>query len=269
MSEPSSLIGYDRLADRVRQHRQAVDCPVLVVEGPDDRTTLGKIFPGVAIFPAAGRKNALEESQRLLEWSFQRWACVVDRDFDGVVASYNLGSHLHSYQGADLEGMLILLGVLHDLLEHFGSSAKIAHEGGIDHLVKALRDEVAGVANLRTRNAAESWGLPFDRVPLESKIDRRSMQLNIHGYCAALKGRDVPVKLSTLIEAANGRLDDPDHFSGKDVVAATAVALRSRCGSLPKAQADREILLTALRASSAWRLNSSDWVGKLQSVLKG
>lgn len=241
---------------------------MLVVEGPNDRNTLRGLLPGVTIFPADGRRNALEQSRRLYEWSAEKWACVVDLDFDDEVAEYDLGKHLHPYHGADLEAMLITLGVLHDLLSHLGSDDKITREGGPDAVVNLLCGVVTGIASLRERNASEGWGLPFDEVPIEGKIDRRTLQLNVRGYCTALRPRSGSVELSLLIETMNGQPGGANKFSGKDVIAAAAVALRNRVGSLSKDQASVEVLLSALRASCTWRLSRSEWLSQLKSILE-
>lgn len=227
------------------------------------------IFPEASIFPAGGRKNALEESLQLHEWDLDRWACVVDTDLDNELEKFDLGSRLHPYLSADLEAMLITLGVLHDLLEHFGSQDKVTREGGVDSVVPLLRTVVAGVSNLRRKNASEGWGVPFDKIPLEGKIDRRTLQLHVSGYCAALKGAaDVSVGLDVLIATIEAGLDDVEHFSGEDVVAAMSVALRSRVGSLSKEQASVAVLLRALRMGGAWRLSKSEWTSQLQSILQ-
>lgn len=268
MSDESSLKKHDSLADRIRQHRQAVRGPVLVVEGVSDRTTLQPVLPGVSIFPAGNRRVALDESHLLHQRGTTRWACIVDLDFDDEVASYDLGGHLHPYVGADLEAMLVMLGVLHDLIEHLGSEDKIAREGGIDAVVNQACKTIFGIACLRKENAANGWGLPFDTVPIEGKIDLRTLQFNVRGYCTALRPRTAIVDLQTLIEIATQEQGDEFHFSGKDVVAAVSVALRRRVGSLKKEQVNVEVLEASLRAASAWRLSTADWLSQLKTILQ-
>lgn len=269
LTDISSLKRFDRLADRIRQHRQADSSAILIVEGPSDSATLRRLLPGVSIFPASGRNNALGESSQVHDWNFDRWACVVDRDFDDVLTGYSFGIRLHPYDGADLEAMLVSLGVLGDMVEHFGSEAKIAREGGIEEVVELLCGAVAGVANLRRRNATSGWGLPFDAVAIEEKIDRSNLQLNVRGYCTALRaGVADTVSLQELIDTANDDpLDSGTRFGGKDAVAVLAVALRKRIGSLTKEQVSMKVLLPALRASGTWRLGRSEWLSVLEHAL--
>ena len=114
----SSLRDYDRPADRIRQHRQASDAPILIVEGAADRLVLRPHLPGVEIFPADGRTNAVSASIQLLAWSLPCFACVTDRDFTEDPRVDEIEEVHHPYDEVDCYAMLIELGALTLVIEH-------------------------------------------------------------------------------------------------------------------------------------------------------
>ena len=54
-----SLRSFDNVADRIKQHRQASQAPILLVEGSDDFLVLREHVPAADIFPADGKKNVI------------------------------------------------------------------------------------------------------------------------------------------------------------------------------------------------------------------
>lgn len=268
MSRESSLKEFDRLADRIRQHRQGDKSPILVVEGDGDRLTLADLLEGVDIFIAGNRPTALRESKQLAAWSFDRFACVVDRDFDlDLEDTGPLDERLHPYEEPDLEAMLIANGALASLLEHLGSTQKLTGRGGATAVVLQLCASMRAIASLRRENAVNGWGLAFDRVDLASKIDRRTLSLNVARYCQALSATTQhSVSTQQLIEVAT-RADRSLGVRGKDVVAAAGVALRQAVGSLPSAACTEDALSCTLRFGGARFLRECNWTSDLRAVI--
>src|SRR5690242_3355643 len=104
----TALRGFDRLADRLRLHRQVDDRPIAVVEGPADARFLERVIPdgALAVFEAGSRDEVLSAAQELAQSPIDRVACVVDRDFDDEVAEAEAsGWPVAPYDGGDLEAM--------------------------------------------------------------------------------------------------------------------------------------------------------------------
>lgn len=269
MSSASSgapLRAFDRPADRIRQHRQVSDAPVVVVEGPDDFLVLRPHLPGADIFPANGKANAIETARTLLSWCIERFVCVTDRDFDDPVLVEDIASVHIPYDGRDLEAMLIDLGVLATVLEHQGSEEKISSCGGCTTLIQQFRACVSPVTELRSRNSAEGWGLAFDQVNLASKIDR-DLNLKVINYCAALvQASSTTASLAEVTACA--RAAQPAAHRGKDILLVAGVALRRKAGSLPQAATEEPVLCGQLHSSAGYALSMSDWLGALHRRLQ-
>lgn len=263
MSSGSSLRDFDRLADRVRQHRQSSNKPLIVVEGPDDQLTLAPVLPGIDIFPADGKRNAIDACVRLVNWNLARFACVVDEDLYDQAVPRELLARYYPYLEADLEAMLISIGVLEELLVHIGSVAKLQACGGAGGLIETVCVNVAAVTSLRQQNAIQGWGLNFDDVDLASKIDKRSLELQLNSYCMALlraSSSQTSATQALLLEAAGRTPTGPYRFRGKDVVAIVGVALRAKAGSLPHTATAEKLLCANLRSSAGLRLSQSEWL---------
>jgi len=255
----SSLRDLDRPADRIRQHRQVSDCPVVVVEGPHDCLVLGPHLTGIDIFPADGKPNAIETARTLLSWQVENFVCVTDRDFDDPKDTADLGSVYYPYGGRDLEAMLIDLGVLGLVLEHQGSETKIATCGGVDALVQEIKCCVRPVTALRAHNARFGWGLCFDGVSLASKVEK-DLTLKVVGYCSALVHvSNAKVSVAEVREVAE-KWDGADQHRGKDVVAVAGVAQRKRAGTLSLAATDETVLTGQLHSSCGLALARSAWL---------
>ncbi|RQX10847.1 hypothetical protein DDE19_31640 [Micromonospora ureilytica] len=278
-SEPS-MRSLDRLADRIRQHRQADKRPVLVVEGPSDKRVLDEILPSsFPTFPAGNRSAALSTAKQLKNWGFDSFYCVVDRDFDSEVAVVEAaGIPVHPYENADLEAMLAQTDGLRRLVEELGSNDKLRRIGGLPALRQILQEIVVPLGRLRAANSQRSWGLPFDDVDLASKIGHKDLSFNLQGYCAALsQRRGGRPSATTLIRIAQG-LDrstseatcprgSAPYYRGKDLMVALGVGLRSLAGTSDKALTDGEHLARILRAIAAPHLARTAWLLELHSLL--
>lgn len=105
----SSLRAYDRVADRIRLHRQVDKRSVILVEGPADRRLVKRLVADRAavVFMGNTRDDVLAAARDSVKLGLDRVVCVVDRDFDDAVADAKAeGLPVVGYDGADLEDML-------------------------------------------------------------------------------------------------------------------------------------------------------------------
>lgn len=264
----SSMREFDRVEDRLRQHRQVEVSPIILVEGPTDILLLKQHISPNLIFVADGKGNALRAVNALHNWGISGVRAVVDADFDEA-SSVQYPPGVLFYEKRDLEGMLISFGVLGIVLEHQGSAAKIRKAGGATDLVERLIQAAMAVAEIRWANARESWGLRFDSVDLSSKVDRRTLRLNLNGYVAALvQASDTIASIDDVLGAVSGGNLDGRGPRGRDAVAIAGVALRSKVGSLPVAAVGEEVLSGQLRSSAAFMLETSTWMMALRDLIR-
>ncbi|MGW3416602.1 hypothetical protein [Streptomyces phaeochromogenes] len=276
----ASLRDFDRLADRIRLHRQVDKRPVVITEGPSDERTLRRAFgEGVSYFTAGTRDSALEEAQKLHDWKQEYFACIVDRDFDDMVERFeNQQIPIHAYENADLEAMIAVSGAASALIEEFGSSNKIAERGGISFITEKLYEMVLPVTRLRRANVENSWGLAFDNIDLRSKVDKRSMEFKIPSYCAALsQTSDKSPGQKILMQYANGQCDlqrmpscprgTTPYFRGRDFLSFLSVALCGYCGTRRSQSVEPETLEATLRLDGVHRLKQSIWGRDLVDVI--
>lgn len=277
-----SIRDYDRVADRIRQHRQADTRPVVVVEGPTDARFLRAGFDDkYVVFPCGTRSTALDATAQLVAWGIEGAACVVDRDFDSVVTEREAeGLPVFAYENADLEAMISQTDAFHLMVLEIGSEKKIKDAGGPRALVRTVQEIVVSVARLRAANCRNGWGLAFDQVDLSSKVSLRSLSFNLSGYCAALRQatQDSP-PLGTLISVADGttpirpepscpRRSSP-YYRGRDFLAAAGVGLRHQFGSCQKAATDPEHLAGVLRAIASKSVRDSEWGKDFERFIEG
>ncbi|MER5621096.1 DUF4435 domain-containing protein [Streptosporangium sp. NPDC002544] len=268
----NSIRDYDRLPDRIRQHRQVDKRPIIITEGPSDVRFLSGCLPlDIAYFPAGTRSTALDATESLHRANMQRFLSVVDRDFDDQVTSIEkLNIPIFPYENADLEGMLVLSPAFSRMLEELGSAEKIAKQGGLSKVVDNIYNAVHPVSTLRRANFEQQWGLKFDSVDLSSKIDPKTLTLKVQPYCAALSSTvNSKPSQSTLLAYANkiqsNRLapscprGSTPYLRGRDVLSVTGVALRGAIGSYPKAATEVEYLSKVLRLSALHYINKSKW----------
>ncbi|MGW3502813.1 hypothetical protein ACWDMY_19190 [Streptomyces globisporus] len=272
---------YDRLADRVRLHRQVDKRPVLIVEGPSDERILGRAFgEDVSYFAAGSRNSALEESEKLHNWKQDYFVCVVDRDFDDTVKEYeDRQLPLHTYENADLEAMLAVSNVTAALIAEFGSASKIESKGGITSIIAKLHQLIEPVTLLRRANVENSWGLAFDIVDLRAKVDKKSLEFKTQGYCAALNDTsdDSPGQ-RVLLQYATGMLPlrrppscprgTNPYFRGRDFLAILGASLCGYCGTKRAHSVDPEILEASLRLGGADYLRTSPWGQELMTRIE-
>jgi hypothetical protein len=275
-----SIRQYDSPADRIRQHRQVDHRPVILTEGPNDKYLLEDSFGHkFAVFPAGTRNIAIDAAVRLASWNTRQFACVVDRDFDDVVANAEVQiAHIHAYENADLEAMLIGIGALRRMLLELGSADKLTAFGGLEALKEALFSIVLPAAVLRRANYEQGWGLVFDAVDLASRIERRTLKFNLNGYCTSLSqtvandpSARVLLEYATGVRAISQQPHCPrgvsPYFRGKDFLAGVGVALRSLIGSCVKSIAEADHLDKVLRLSANGALASSQWADDLVVLL--
>lgn len=264
----SSMRELDRVEDRLRQHRQVEASPLVLVEGPSDVLLLKQHISPNLIFAADGKCNALRAASALQDWGLRGVRVVVDADFDEA-ASVHYPPGVFFYEKRDLEGMLISLGVLGVVLEHQGSAAKIRKAGGATALVEQLLQTAMLVAEIRWASARGSWGLRFDSVDLSSKVDRRTLRLDLNRYAAALvQASDTAASIDDVLGAVSGGNLDGRGPRGRDAVALAGLALRSKVGSLPVAAAGEEVLSGQVRSSAAFMLESSAWLMALRDLVR-
>lgn len=263
----------DRLADRIRLHRQGDKRKVAIVEGQSDERILTRAFNDTEVmyFQAGTRKVALEAAVQLADWRQDYFVCVVDRDFDDEVADLH-GRYpiLHPYENADLEAMLVVSKVGADLIAEFGSAQKIAARGGISGILGKLYEMLDPVTRLRRANAENGWGISFDDVDLGSKIDKRSMVLRLQPYCAALSdtshgspGQAVLYDYATGAKSVSKYPTCPrgsqPYFRGRDFLVLLGAALSGYCGSRKPQSVEFEGLAASLRLAGAEQLRTGQW----------
>ncbi|WP_152642045.1 hypothetical protein [Microbacterium azadirachtae] len=257
----------DRIEDRIRQHRQVESGPILVVEGPDDLLLLRDHVPQEIIFPADGKRNVLRAMDSLAKWNLVGIRAIVDADFDEPEGGRD-DPRVLLYEGRDLEGMLILFGVLIHLLEHQGSVSKLDGAGGPQKIVGQLVQEAHIIAEIRAANERESWGLPFDKVDITGKADRRTLRLDLSRYVAALiQASDSEVKASVVLEVVVGDQLDGRGPRGRDVLAFAGLALRAQAGSLPAAATGVDVLGGQLRSSAGLAIAHSEWLSVVRESI--
>lgn len=268
-SMSNSIRELDRVEDRIRLHWQADKRPALVVEGDDDALVLRPHFEQHAVvFRADGRNNAVRAARELRKSGHGLFCAVVDRDFGEEEVLDELADVLVAYDGRDLESMLISLGVLAKLADFLSSKSKLSAAGGSEALVARVIEVAMPVARLRSANATNRWGLRFDDVDLADKVDLKTLDLKLEGYCRALIDKsDRRLELGVLMEAAALPVGDDFGPRGKDVVALFGVALRRLVGDYKQA-ASREPLLSApLRSSCEPELGASKWLSSVRDRL--
>lgn len=258
-------------ADRIRQHRQVHGGPILLTEGPSDVLILRPHLHGVSFFPVNGKNNVFACLLSIQQWNLTGVIGVTDRDFegDGQVAAEIQDSHMH-YMERDLEYMLVQIGVLSTVIEHLGSEEKLNRLGGPQELIAKLLETVKPITRLRMKSRKSGWALAFDSVDLSGKLDQKTLELKISGYCAAL-GRIEPCSASVaeIVSAANDdSLDDGYGPRGRDLIVAAGVALRHLAGTLKQAAVSEQVLAAHVHSSSGLALSRSDWLRELKSLLE-
>jgi hypothetical protein len=273
-----SLRDFDRIADRIRQHRQVDKRPVAIGEGPSDRRFVDRVLPrgSVSFFEAGTRSEVLNTAQEVAAMGVDRVAGVVDRDFDDVVAELEQGgSPVVTYDDADLEAMLWWSRALDDVLEEIGSETKLRSFGGPAAVRSVVAEIARPIQRLRRANALHGWGLPFDSLDLRQRMKVSSLEMSIQSLCDALWDPDAGIERAELYAAAEGfeECQCPATgralIRGRDALAVTGVLLRRAIGSLSHQQAHPDRLSEALRlrateatvGGTAWRQKVTAMLG--------
>lgn len=273
----SSLRPYDRLADRIRLHRQVDQRSAVVVEGPsDERLVKGLIASdAVVVFVSGSRNEALVAASELRGLSVDRMASLVDRDFDDAVdQAQAAGDPVVAYDGADLEDMLAHSPAFERVLGELASEEKLSAYGGASAVLSEVRSAGLMVARLRRLNAERGWSLAFDAVDISSKVDRDTLALDVTAVCMALRStweEEVPqTELEEVARTGHSgtcpRTARP-LVRGRDLLVVVGVGLRKLIGSRPKAQTTPDLLEEVLRSSAdrEW-LRESRWFAELVQV---
>ncbi|MEA2275314.1 MAG: hypothetical protein QOC78_274 [Solirubrobacteraceae bacterium] len=275
----SSLRAYDRIADRIKLHRQADDRATVVVEGPSDERFVDALLEQRAVIFVAGTRSAVidvtEEASRRL--SVTRLVGVVDRDFDDIVAGAEAaGLPMVAYDGADLEDMLLHSPAGNRLIEEMASSSKLKAYGGASKLLADARERVIAISRLRSENAREGWGLAFDSVDLRGKVDKDTLEMSVLAICAALKVttecaiEHAQLETAARSEEAERRCPHTGTLlaRGRDVLVVIGISLRRLVGSRTKDQTDPHLLAAVLRTAAdlAW-FRQTPWFARLAAQL--
>lgn len=261
----SSLRDFDRVEDRIRQHRQAIHDAVLIVEGPSDYYLLKEFFAAENIFPAQGKKNVIDAVSVLNSWGITGIRGLVDRDFEDPPKI----NSIITYDFRDLEGAIVNLGGLKTIVEAFGSASKIENAGGINSVVDTILTAVKPLTFLRAINHREQHHLKFDAVDIQGKIDRTSLELKTTSYATALNAVSDSNLGSDKIEWYLNNSQELDDLGprGRDVLSWTGVALRKRVGTLSQAESRVQNLENALKISSIHIFRKSLCLQKISDEL--
>ncbi len=271
------LYAYDRVADRIRLHRQVDASPVIIGEGDADRRFVNRVVPERYDFFIAGtRDRVLEAGRQVVRLGIDRVACVVDRDFDGsVAAAESEALPIAAYDNADLEAMLWGTSVLDDVIQEVGSRQKVNAFGGTAAVKQAAVEAVLPLQRLRRANAVHGWGLRFDSLDLRRKISMTTLDIRIESLCDALWNADLGVHKSRLYEAAASYpeaicpVTGQQLVRGRDALASLGVLMRRAVGNLKfhEAHSDRLSEAVRLRATES-TLASTQWLHRLRRHLE-
>lgn len=276
-SRPAS-VSTDRIADRIRLHRQVDSRPVIVVEGKSDQRFVGRVISAdlIVTFIAGTRSAVIAAAADVAAMRLHRVACVVDRDFDDLVALAE-SAHLPiaPYDGADLEGMLWSTPALDDLIQELGSTDKLATFGGVETLRSAVDEALRPVCRLRRANALNGWGLNFDEhLALERRVNVRTLTLSRQSLCDSLWRDDLGIGKAVLYGTAQQGEDalcpstGQNLIRGKDALAVAGVGLRRRIGNLGQRETTSARLAESLRlCTTASAVERTQWREKLRGLL--
>lgn len=258
----------DRVEDRIRLHRQVEAVPMLIVEGHDDEVTLKPHVHRVRLFSAGSRTRVIEALRVLDGWGLKGIRGLIDADFEDDVNAGLLPYNALVYEARDLESMLVSLGALSHVINHLGSSTKIDNAGGVEAVVGWIVSKLAPIEIVRGLNARLNWSLRFDAVALESKVDLRTVEINLERYVRAiLQHSETDVTFVEVTDAMSSYERDDRGPRGKDMMTITGVALRRKFGGLSAANSDSEIVGRHLRSSAAFYLENSMWMRNLREAL--
>lgn len=274
----SSLRLFDKLADRLRLHRQADSRPIIVVEGESDRRLLQGVLgrDTAPVFVGGCRSDVLSVAAAMVDMGVDRVVCLVDRDFDDTVqAGIDAGLPLVAYDGADLEDMLMGSPAAPRAIEELASDAKLMRYG-VDSLLERVRDQAQPLGRLRRANAQNSWGLVFDSIDLRSKVDKSTLELDVLALCMALTATTadrVSADELKVVASEGSSVACPRTgrrlLRGRDQLAFVGVALRKLVGTRPREQIDPEFLGAVLRAAANpdW-LRASQWYRRIIALAR-
>ncbi len=264
-----SMRDSDDVAGRIRLHVQGEAGPILVVEGPDDEDLLTPYLPHVSIFPADGKRRALEAAEELRGFEAAVIQVVVDADFDPEIDEA-LSQVVLPYAARDLEMMLISLGGLHEVMRSQGSRLKLAALGGIDAAVERVLSAAESIARLRQFNADNGIGINFEKLKLDTRHDLKTLELKVEPLLITISQRHSEVlQRADLEDAIRTPLRGDRGARGKDAMMIAGVALRRLAGDRSAGSMVEDVLCAQLRTSVSLALESSAWLLDLRRRLSG
>jgi Protein of unknown function (DUF4435) len=259
MTAYPTLRSFDNLADRLRLHRQVDQGLLLVVEGESDKRFCEDMLSDLSptVFVAGTRKTALETASGVRRHGLRAVVCVVDRDFDDVVAHAEAnGDPVAVYDGADLEAMLCLTNALPRLISEMASADKLRASGGTGGVIDRAWEAMAAVGTLRRANADQAWGLNFDGCEIRRHIHLRTLDVKLDAINNALLSISVATNATAADLFALADFDPPRCpvtglvlVRGRDFLAFIGVALRRVIGSLPLHASKPDHLARLLRST--------------------
>lgn len=252
----NSLKDIDPVKDtleRLRLDRDARSKGVLVTEGPTDESVLSSAL-GIdrrTLFPAGGRKNLLRIAETLEASPLGGVICVGDRDFDASESSWPQFWWLVFYDNADVEAMLIEAEPLARFLDEWATKDKLEETGGVEGVRAILRERVSPMSSLRSANAENHLGIPFDSIELVDVIDKKSGSISrasLVGKLAA-KGEWTHKELEEAMEANPPMCPHTSEplARGRDLMSVLSVLLRQLIGSLNQQQVKGRLVERSIR----------------------
>ncbi len=253
--------GGDRVADRIKLHRQVDSRPAVVVEGKSDQRFVARVLSAdqLVTFIAGTRAAVLQAAADVASLRLTSVACVVDRDFDDLVAvAESDGLPIVPYDNADLESMLWSTAAMDALIEELGSGDKLSAAGGAAALRSAVGEVLRPVSRLRRANAVNGWGLNFDDgLRLQRRVNLTTLRVRRQSLCDGLWRDDLGIDKAFLYAVAEEGADPlcpatgERLIRGKDALEVTGVALRRLFGNLKRAEASGTHLAECLRLCSS------------------
>jgi hypothetical protein len=271
-----SLREYDKIADRIKQHRQARPNSVAVVEGDSDERIINRtVSSEIDVFRAGTRDVVVDVARSLRRFKLARIVCIVDRDFDDLVEeAESEGLQLVAYDGADLESMLVMTSAFDGLLDEVASAEKLTAFGGVDAVRSKLIELVIPMAAMRRENAVLRHGVKFDGVKLQDRLKPKDLRLNYDSVVDALRIARSDARTAMRDAAAKGEaracpVSGLPMFRGKDALAVLSAFLWAAIATNPKADVAPNLLIKSLRLGARRvDVRHTRWFNSVETALQ-
>lgn len=173
---------FHSLANNAVLLRDTVKGAIVLVEGPTDHRTMGRLLcPDAGLVVAYGKKLVLDAMERLSEQTKPGFLGLVDSDFDSV-NGLSLPEGVFTWDCHDLEMTVLKSSAFDSIQNHFCVPDKVQRfleTNGFSSLREALLERAAELGALRWISEVDSLGLPFDRVNLRRSIDPITLKLDV------------------------------------------------------------------------------------------